>query len=161
MPNRKTAHSGKGANTPTQTTTPTETSQPRECLNDTIKRLAAQLDVPNGYSVQTFMPLYEVICRKLERSATVASQHTSQLDRRALLDVECTISTAADQIAVAPGSLQKEWTEALWMFAHREMPHARHYSRFGSLDAPIVYRRLHVSASRQSSNVLALFHLVQ
>ena len=95
---RKPAHSGKGANTPTQTPTPTETSQPRECLNDTIKRLAAQLDEPNGYSVQTFMPLYEVICRKLERSATVASQHTSQLDRRALLDVECTISTALQRL---------------------------------------------------------------
>lgn len=36
-----------------------------ETLNQLVDRLARQLADPNGYSVITFMPLYEVICQKL------------------------------------------------------------------------------------------------
>ena len=36
-----------------------------ETLNELLARLARQLAEPNGYSVITFMPLYEEICRQL------------------------------------------------------------------------------------------------
>ncbi|MDO4796247.1 MAG: Rha family transcriptional regulator [Brachymonas sp.] len=39
-----------------------------ETLNQLLARLAKQLAEPNGYSVITFMPLYEVICQKLGHS---------------------------------------------------------------------------------------------
>ena len=39
------------------------------------------------------------------------------------VNVETTISTAADQIAVAPGSLIKEWTEGDRRFFHYKLDH--------------------------------------
>lgn len=39
--------------------------QSSETVNDLVKRLAEQLDAPNGYSVYTFMPLWHVINKKI------------------------------------------------------------------------------------------------
>lgn len=44
-----------------------------ETLNQLVGRLARQLAEPNGYSVQTFMPLYEEICKQLGKKAQRAS----------------------------------------------------------------------------------------
>ena len=40
-----------------------------ETLNELVARLARQLAEPNGYCVQTFMPLYEEICKQLGKKA--------------------------------------------------------------------------------------------
>lgn len=98
MPNRKTAPSGKGANTPAHSTPATTTEAPRMWLDETIARLAAQLEDPSGYSVQAFMPLYEAIGKRLQRNANHASEQASKLDRAALMDAECVIDTALNRL---------------------------------------------------------------
>ena len=45
-----------------------DSGQERETLNALIERLARQLDEPNGYHVSTFMPLHEVIVKRLIKS---------------------------------------------------------------------------------------------
>ncbi|MEN5181781.1 phage antirepressor N-terminal domain-containing protein [Comamonas testosteroni] len=42
-----------------------------ETLNEIVARLARQLDDPNGYHVFTFLPLYEVIVRKLAKNGAL------------------------------------------------------------------------------------------
>ena len=116
MPNRKPAHSGKGANTPTQSPTPTETSQPPRFYRVIAYSSAGDVGgIHHGKphkQPEAYASRYEALqagsellhadsslyAFELERSATVASQHTSQLDRRAWLDVECTISTALQRL---------------------------------------------------------------
>ncbi|MFK7903962.1 MAG: hypothetical protein AB8B69_02510 [Chitinophagales bacterium] len=48
---------------------------------------------------------------ELEHNCSQACMNTYISNDSDWVNVECTISTAADQIAIAPGSLQKEWRE--------------------------------------------------
>lgn len=60
---------------------------------------------------------------ELRHSCSQACMNTYLSNDSDWVMVECTISTAADQIAVAPGSLQKEWTEDDRRYFHYKLDH--------------------------------------
>ena len=60
----------------------------------------------------------------LERNCTSDCMNTYLSNNSDWVDVETTISTSPDQIAVAPGSLEREWTENGRRYFHYKLDHA-------------------------------------
>ena len=78
------------------------------------------------------------------------------------IDFEATVSTAADQIAVAPGSLRREWTENDRRFFHYKSdgPILCFYSflsaRYEVLQDLVTFTRISSIASMSSSSVCSI-----
>ncbi len=60
----------------------------------------------------------------LERNCTTHCRNTYISDSSDWVEVDSVISTAADQIAIAPGSLRKEWTENSRRYFHYKLDKA-------------------------------------